>query len=167
MKKIVIVFILINMSIPVISQEQKEDIYVFSFNSKSPAMFSITFVIVDKEIDSVKTVNFDVVFSYRKKVIKQIHKNNFAFERVYGYEKLENGNIWVKKGNEVRRIADVDYFTTENFRKTTRYAAFKKYLPELLELDNYDLLLYLDSNFTKYYGAEEYKHAPLLKVQRE
>ena len=157
------------MSIHLISQEQKEDIYVFSFPSLTPARFPLTFILVDKDSVFVKSINFDVFFSYRKKRIKYIDKDTYRFENRYKYKELDNGNIWLLNQDTEKRvdIGDVEYFTTENFRKTTRYAAFKRYLPELLELDNYDLLLYLDNNFTKYYGAEEYRHAPLLKVQRE
>ena len=82
------------------------------------------------------------------------------------YEKIETENIWVKhRDSDTRAGTDVDYYTTENFRETDKYVYFKKYLPELAEMDNYEMLEYLDKNFTKYYGPKEYRDVPVLKKQ--
>jgi len=165
MKKLVIVFILINMSIHLICQEQKEDIYFCLFTTKTWDLLSMSFVIVDKDLDLIKKIHFHVYFSRKNKMIKYIEKIYFN-TREYKFTEFENGNIfWSEKNFEKRE--GIEYYTSENFKQTRSYNYYNKYLPELLELDNYDLLLYLDNNFTKYRGLEEYRHAPLLKVQRE
>ena len=154
-----------SMSITGIYGQQKEDVYVFRFNGKSPGYYRMSFIIVDKDSILVKAVGYDVGFSYKNKKLKYIHKMNAPIEK-YKYEKLENGNIWVKfMDRDIRGSGDIDYYTTENFRETDKYVYFKKYLPELAEMDNYEMLEYLDKNFTKYYGPKEYRDVPVLKKQ--
>ena len=153
------------MSITGIYGQQKEDVYVFRFSGKSPGYYRMSFIIVDKDSALVKAVSYDVGFSSKNKKLKYIHKMNTPTER-YKYEKLENGNIWVKFSSyDIRSGTDVDYYTTENFRETEMYTYFKKYLPELAKMDNYEMLKYLDENFTKYYGPKELRDVSLLKEQ--
>ena len=154
------------MSIIGIYGQQEEDVYISVQLGKFPGYVMITFPIVDKDSALVKSIRYDVGLSYRNKKIKWIQKMNFRHTERYKYEELENGNNWIKySGNEMRTGVDVDYYTSENFRETNVYPYFKKYLPELAEMDNYEMLEYLDKNFTKYYGPKEYRNVPVLKKQ--
>ena len=85
---------------------------------------------------------------------------NFRPTERYRYEKLENGDIWIKYNeSNIKR----DYHSTKNFRRTRSYEVFRVYMPDLFEMDNYEMLEYLDKNFTKYYGPKEYRDVPVLK----
>jgi hypothetical protein len=131
-------------------------------------IYEVSFVIIDN--DSVKFVTFDIDYSRRKKKITKITKFRLRPTSRDTYEKLENGNIVRKSKSSETATAthDQEYYSTENFRKTSAYTSFKPYLPELLDLeDNYAMLEYLDSHFTKYSGPEEYRNAPLLKKEEQ
>jgi len=163
MKKIVLIFIMLSISIAAIYSSEKEKVYILVSSGKSPGYLGITFVIESQGSCFVKFIRYEVGFSYMKKNIRYIRKVIFNPIGKYRYERLENGDIWVKFNNsDIRSVTDLEYHTTENFRKTREYEVFKKYLPELFEMDNYDMLLYLDNNFTKYYGEEKYRNEPLL-----
>jgi hypothetical protein len=165
MKTIISLFVLMSMSITGIYGQQKEEIYVFRFNGKSPGYYRMAFIVVDKDSTLVKAVDYDVGFSYKNKKLKYIRKMVFNPTERYKYEKLETGNIRIKDRFSGISVGNVDYYTTENFRETDKYVYFKKYLPELAEMDNYEMLEYLDKNFTKYYGPKEYRDVPVLKKQ--
>ena len=166
MKTIISLFVLMSMSITGIYGQQKEDVYISPSSGIFPGYWMITFIIVDENPILVKSIRYDVGFSYKNKKIKYIEKYDFRHTERYKYEKLENGNIWVKYSGADRRAGtDVDFYTTENFRETDGYVYFKKYLPELAEMDNYEMLEYLDKNFTKYRGPKEYRDVPVLKKQ--
>ena len=161
MKKVLLLIIL-SMSIVEVYGQQKESVYIYPFPGKFPGYWMIAFKIVDEDATLVKAIRYDVGFKNKK--IKYIQKIVFEPTERYRYEKLDNGNIWVKyDGYEIRSSIDVDYYTSENFRETDKYVYFKKSLPELAEMDNYEMLEYLDRNFTKYYGPKEYRDVPVLK----
>jgi hypothetical protein len=78
----------------------------------------------------------------------------------------DNGNILSKYGigeNE-KTIIGYEYYTTVNFRKMQIYEFLNKNQAELFSKDNYELLAYLENNYSRYYGPKD-KNVPLLKKQ--
>jgi hypothetical protein len=162
MKKIILLVMLLAISIGEMYGQQKEDVYIIVWSAKYWGTFPISFVIVDNDSTFV-TTSFDIDFSRKNKKVKKIHKiRNYLTER-FKFTKMENGNILEEYILSEKGTAKREFYSTENFRKTHKYEVYQEYLPELLSKDNYELLEYLDSHFTRYSGPKEYRDAPLLK----
>jgi hypothetical protein len=87
-----------------------------------------------------------------------------VYDSIY-FERLETGNVFIKYATKDNKkyLREVEYNSTDNFKIHGNYDFPKKYLLDLFSLDNYELLEYLDENFTKYSGPKEYRDVPLLK----
>jgi len=75
MKTIISLFVLMSMSITGIYGQQKEDVYISPSPGKFPGYWMITFKIIDENPALVKSIRYDVGFSYKNKKIKYIYIN--------------------------------------------------------------------------------------------